>query len=105
MRDYLTAASLAAALLAAPAATAATCADRAHVVDRLADRHGETLMATAPAKDGAILEVYGSDATESWTVLVTLPWHGLTCYVGSGSGYATLTAEYGTQARKVAELR
>lgn len=80
-------AALSAALsLAAPVATAATCAEHEIVVDRLHERYGESLFGTSVSPTGAILEIYRNAQTWSWTVLVALPDEGLACLAASGSG-------------------
>jgi hypothetical protein len=82
------AAACAANALIAPAASAttATCADRTHVVQALNDRFGEALYGNAVSRTGEVLEVYSNPASQSWTILVSLPDRGLSCLVASGSG-------------------
>lgn len=68
------------------AASAATCADRAHVVKQLEERFGETLYANAMSSTQDVLEVFASPEGESWTVLVFLPERNLSCLAASGNG-------------------
>lgn len=70
----------------AAVANTATCADSGQVVQALNDRFGEHLMGNAVSTTGSILEVYSSEGSESWTILVNLPDRGLSCLVASGSG-------------------
>lgn len=70
----------------APAAEAATCADRTRVVEALTERFGEDLYGNAVSRTGEVLEIYSNASSETWTILVTLPDRGLSCLVASGSG-------------------
>ncbi|ABD56581.1 hypothetical protein Jann_3664 [Jannaschia sp. CCS1] len=72
--------------LFAPSAHAATCADRTQVTEALTDRFGESLYGNAVSNTGEVLEIYSSSENETWTVLVTLPDRGLSCFVASGTG-------------------
>ncbi|UWQ92183.1 hypothetical protein K3727_05120 [Rhodobacteraceae bacterium M382] len=65
------------------------CAPRTVVVDRLAQGYGETRQSIGLGAQGAVVEVFASDETGSWTITVTLP-NGLTCLVASGQSYETL---------------
>lgn len=71
------------------AAPGAQCADRAKVVDHLATKYGETRRSIGLAANNAVMEVYASDATGSWTITVTMP-SGVTCLVASGQGYEAM---------------
>lgn len=79
--------------LLASEATAATCADRDQVVQRLDTRFGESLFGNAVSRAGAVLEVYSNVSSESWTILVTLPDRDLSCLVASGTGDNRLNAQ------------
>ncbi len=87
------AAALASQAVLAGAATAATCADRTHVVEQLNTRFGEALRGNAVSRSGAILEIYSNSASQSWTILVTLPDRDLTCLVASGTGHNRLNMQ------------
>lgn len=60
-----------------------TCAARDHVVSRLAERYGETRQSMGLNQDQGLIEVYASDDTGSWTILLTRP-DGTTCLLASG---------------------
>ena len=68
--------------LPAPAASAKSCGPRAAIVQRLADRFGETRRALGLAGAG-VMEVFASDDTGTWTVALTLP-DGRMCLIASG---------------------
>jgi hypothetical protein len=75
-----------------PAATgqnAAACAPRDHVVDRLAAVFGETRRSIGLGANNALVEVFASDSSGSWTITVTMP-DGLTCLIASGQAFETM---------------
>ncbi|WP_298935316.1 hypothetical protein [uncultured Ruegeria sp.] len=65
------------------------CAPREDVIKRLEEIYGETRKGIGIARRGAVMEVFASDETGSWTITVTLPG-GATCLVASGQSYETL---------------
>ena len=85
-----------ASMTAATSASAATCADRTAVVERLETRWGETAIGNAMSASNNILEVYAATEVETWTILLTLPAKNLTCLVTSGSGRTKLQAALDT---------
>ena len=70
-----------------PAAEAAErsqpCADRARVVERLEAQFGEVRQAMGLNAGNAVVEVYASAETGTWTILVTGP-DGVSCLIASG---------------------
>lgn len=90
-------ATLAAALPAAadqtvPAATEEQnrpCADRSKVIARLAERYGETLQSLGLNDDSSVLEVYASEDTGTWTILITRT-DGMACLIASGQAWEKL---------------
>ena len=82
---------LAAALTACQAAPvpAASCAPREAVVKRLAESYGETRRAIGLGTAGAVMELFASDETGTWTITATTP-RGLTCLMASGEAFEAL---------------
>ncbi|WP_333713164.1 hypothetical protein [Yoonia sp.] len=72
--------------LAAHQVQAAPCADHATVVATLAQTYGETRQAIGLASDNAVVEVFASLETGTWTITVTQPG-GPTCLAASGQAY------------------
>ena len=68
------------------AAQGRNCAPRAAVVERLATGYGETRQSVGLGSNNAVVEVFASTETGSWTITVTMPG-GLTCLVASGQSY------------------
>ncbi|WP_298860386.1 hypothetical protein [uncultured Sulfitobacter sp.] len=62
------------------------CGPREAVVERLASGYGETRQSVGIGSNNAMVEVFASDQTGSWTILVTMPT-GVTCLVASGQSF------------------
>jgi hypothetical protein len=67
----------------APTEAQATCADRTQVVSRLEERYGETLQSMGLHQNNSVLEVFASEETGTWTILVTRA-DGVTCLIAAG---------------------
>lgn len=65
------------------------CAKRSTVVAELSDRYGETRHAIGLAANNAVMEVFASTESGTWTITVTLA-NGMTCLMASGQNYETL---------------
>ncbi len=83
---------LAAATPLAEAQTRTACAERTSVVARLADRYGETLQSIGLQSNSAVVEVYASVDTGTWTILMTRP-DGISCLIASGESWQKDVAE------------
>ena len=73
-------------LVMTPAAEAEqrqTCAARDAVIQKLHDRFGEELRSLGLHQADGIVEVYSSEATGSWTILMTRP-DGMSCLIAAG---------------------
>lgn len=73
------------------AAAQQLCGAREAVVGMLGSRYGETVRSVGLAGRDRIVEVYASDETGSWTILVTNT-AGVTCLVASGQHYEQVAA-------------
>lgn len=88
MKRLLTTAAI--ALVAATAADAQNnCAQRDVVIERLAERYGESRQTIGLAAQNRVVETFASIETGTWTITVTLP-SGVTCLVASGTGFERL---------------
>ncbi len=85
--------SAAAWLVAVPAVQAQQqldhCAPRDQVVQRLATKYGETRQSMGLGSDNAVMEVFASVDSGSWTITVTMA-NGITCLVASGQAFEEL---------------
>ena len=76
--------------LAAPApAQTASCSSHAEMVRRLAEGWGESRRSIGLGADNAVVEVFASAETGTWTITVTAPG-GPTCLVASGESFETV---------------
>ncbi|WP_322865153.1 hypothetical protein U5922_002450 [Aquicoccus sp. G2-2] len=71
---------------AGSAEAAGNCAPHEQVVARLAQSYGEQRQAIGLGADNALVEVFASDASGTWTITVTTA-QGLTCLVASGQAF------------------
>ena len=71
------------------AETRRNCAPRDVVLERLADGYGETRQSIGLGANDAVVEVFASDETGTWTITVTTA-SGVTCLVASGQSFETL---------------
>ncbi|HVH01993.1 MAG TPA: hypothetical protein VM891_03415 [Amaricoccus sp.] len=80
-------AAIAATLVAntpyAEAETRQACAKRDQVVRKLEERFGETLRSIGLHQSDGVVEVYSSEETGTWTILMTRP-DGISCLMSSG---------------------
>ena len=65
------------------------CGPRTAIVEKLAQKYGETRQSMGLAANNAVIEVFASDDTGTWTITVT-GTNGLTCLVASGQAYEQL---------------
>ena len=62
------------------------CAERARVLERLASTYGESRQSIGLGANNAVIEVFASVETGTWTITVTTP-AGQTCLVASGQAF------------------
>jgi hypothetical protein len=85
-------ASILAVCIAMPAAAQEPqCATRAEVLALLAETYGESPRAIGIAGQAAIMEVFASAASGTWSITITLP-DGQMCLVASGSNFEAVAA-------------
>ena len=65
------------------------CAPREAVIERLASGYGETRQSIGLGSQGAVVEIFASTETGSWTITVTTP-NGTTCLVAAGESWESL---------------
>ena len=59
------------------------CAERGAIVERLARDYGESRQSIGLVGGRQVLEVFASEETGSWTILLTAP-DGIACLVATG---------------------
>ena len=72
------------------AAAATNCAPHDAVVNQLAQSYGESRQSIGLGSNGAVMEVFASEETGTWTITATTP-QGLTCLMASGEAYEALS--------------
>lgn len=70
-------------LFVVPVQAQSYCGKHGDVVDRLAQRFGETRRSMGFADGVGVVEVYASAETGTWTILVT-DAHGVSCLIATG---------------------
>lgn len=73
-------------------AQTAQCAERGAIVERLQTKYGETRQSVGLGSRNALIEIFASTATGTWTILFTTP-NGRTCLVASGQNYENVSDE------------
>jgi len=88
---FLMSFGIGAMMLAANHANSQTrnCAPHAAVVERLANGYGESRQSIGLGSDNSVVEVYASDETGSWTIVVTRPG-GPSCLVAAGQSFQSV---------------
>ena len=87
-----TAAILIAALAVATQAQAqVACGERTAMLDKLSSSYGETRQSRGLSGTAAIVEIFASDATGTWSILQTTP-DGKTCIVAAGDNFQDFPA-------------
>ncbi len=74
---------------AATAQNARNCAPRDAVVERLAEKYGESRQSMGLGANNAVVEIFASNESGTWTITVTSP-SGMTCLVASGQAFEEL---------------
>lgn len=75
------------AAVAAPAhAEGPQCGARADVIEMLREKHGEAVTGAGLAGDSAVVELWASPVTGTWTILMTRP-DGATCLMAAGEAW------------------
>ncbi len=79
--------------LAAPVALSApmqpVCGRRIDILEQLAEKYDEALVAAGLTTGGAMVEVLTTDDGRTWTIILTMP-HGLSCLFAAGEGWRRL---------------
>lgn len=71
------------------AAQGRNCAPREVVIERLADKYGESRQNVGIGGQGLMMETFASTETGTWTITVTMP-NGITCLMASGQSFEVL---------------
>lgn len=76
----------------ARAQEAPRCAPRAEIITQLTRNWGESRRATGLIGSRAVIEVYASDTTGTFSILATLP-DGRACLIAAGDNFTPMSPE------------
>ena len=62
------------------------CGKRADMVRQLSEKYGETRRSMGLAEGRGVVELYASEETGSWTILITSP-QGTACMMAAGQAF------------------
>ena len=65
-----------------------TCGDRTAIIERLETGFGESRTGAGLSTQNGIVEVFASEETGTWTIILTLPT-GQSCLVAAGNSWQT----------------
>ncbi|QDL90959.1 hypothetical protein FDP22_03635 [Paroceanicella profunda] len=79
---------LAAQVALSPAALAGgrACGNRTVIIQRLAEKYGETRQSMGLQRDQGVIEIFASQESGTWTILMTMP-NGMACLVAAGEAW------------------
>jgi len=69
-----------------PVSAQAVCAPRDGVINNLATKYGETRQSIGLGSSGELLEIFASNDTGTWTIMVTNA-AGMTCIKATGQAF------------------
>ena len=81
--------ALACAPVTAAFAQQASCAKRDMIVERLASKYGESRQSAGLNQNNGMVEVFASNETGTWTILVTMP-NGISCLMAADKAWEGL---------------
>lgn len=76
----------AAILATQPALAQMVCGERDDIVKQLESKYGETRQSLGLQQGRGVVEIYASEETGSWTILVTDP-RGRSCLLAAGEAF------------------
>lgn len=81
-------AALISTALGAQAGAQAVCGKRDSIVAQLASKYGETLQSVGLQQGRGVVEIYASEETGSWTIILT-DTRGHSCLMAAGEAFQT----------------
>lgn len=75
-----------AAALGAPAEAQMVCGERNSIIQQLESKYGETRQSLGLQQGRGVVEIFASEETGSWTILVT-DTHGRSCLMAAGEAF------------------
>ncbi len=72
------------------------CNTRESIRTQLAERYGESPVATGVTSGGALVEVYSANNGRTWSIVVT-DTNGISCLAAAGEGWRMIVAQMGQE--------
>lgn len=93
------AAGCVAVVLAAPsiALAAPVCSERDSIIAKLKDKYGEAERGMGLSGSEAVIEIWSSEKTGTWTIVLTKP-NGVSCVMAAGNSWVDAPASMGPEA-------
>jgi len=84
--------------IAAPSLAQAqlVCAQRDSMIDKLKKKYGESERGMGLSGTEAVVEIWSSEKTGSWTIVLTRP-NGIACVMAAGESWIDAPAEVGPE--------
>lgn len=77
-----------------------SCAQREMIVERLASKYGESRQSAGLNQNNGMVEVFASQETGTWTILVTMP-NGISCLMAAGKAWEGMATAQKTRGQGV----
>jgi len=77
---------------AASWAQRSACGERSSIVERLSNKYGESRRSMGLNHNNGVVEVFASEETGTWTILLTMPT-GQSCLIAAGQNWESRTEE------------
>jgi hypothetical protein len=87
-----------AAVFAAPptASASSICAERDSMITKLKDKYGEAERGMGLSGTEAVIEIWSSEKTGTWTIVMTKP-NGVSCVMAAGDSWMDIPVEKGPE--------
>ncbi len=72
------------------------CAERENMITKLKKKYGETERGMGLSGTEAVIEIWSSEKTGTWTIVMTRP-NGITCVMAAGESWMEIPAEKGPE--------
>lgn len=80
-----------------PSFAQTACAPRGDIVEKLKEKYGEDQRGMGLGGKEAVIELWSSEETGSWTIMMTRP-NGVTCILGAGDSWMDAPPDPGPEA-------
>lgn len=96
IRLFIVAAALAVLVPTAGFAAPKVCAERDSIIDKLKNKYGEAERGMGLSGSEAMIEIWSSEKTGTWTIVMTRP-DGVSCVMAAGDSWTHVPEEKGPE--------